>query len=464
MSTTVRELLAEAERLTWEVVVGDRDPRALACAWPDFQNRATYAFEAIPETSFTGRTVQRQAIARAVRSAELDDDLTLRRALADPQVVRIGQLLGAATDLVCDASVSQSITGMSRSVDREAWLATVGEMTGQIARATREALEQARDIMPLAMNSMTGLWEVEEHSRALTATPSPAARDSVLHDAAAAHPRLDGDLREVLGAWVTQATWTLSNENPTPSVMDIRGATADLAILSAHTTRVLVAEARQKEMNPEQLDGLRDALNEAALGWRDVHQAWPNKIFGPRPATRGQHDASTALRRVLEEYTRPEGTWLEGPELLARIGHALPAVSAALREGTRSSYDIAAVYQLMPPAHVEAGRLIAPARALPGSVDTTEQVSLSEVERTRLDARKKGGWVPLATSDLLSVTEALDEQTKRTWTARATVRGSMHPPTSQAPVQSPAQSASAGLTHERKLVHPSGQTRHGPQW
>ncbi len=114
MSTSARELLAEAERLTWEVVVGARDPRALACAWPDFQNRATYAFEAIPETSYTGLTVQRQAIARAVRSAELDADLTLRRALADPHVVRIGQLLGAATDLVSDASLSQPITGMSR--------------------------------------------------------------------------------------------------------------------------------------------------------------------------------------------------------------------------------------------------------------------------------------------------------------------------------------------------------------
>ncbi|MGB3257758.1 MAG: hypothetical protein WBA72_07175, partial [Ornithinimicrobium sp.] len=104
MSTTARELLAEAERLTWEVVAGERDPRALACAWPDFQHRATYAFEAIPETPHTGLTVQRQAIARAVRSAELDADLTLRRALADPNVVRISHLLGAATDLVCDAS------------------------------------------------------------------------------------------------------------------------------------------------------------------------------------------------------------------------------------------------------------------------------------------------------------------------------------------------------------------------
>jgi len=463
VSTSARELLVEAERLTWEVVVGARDPRALACAWPDFANRATHAFEAIPETSYTGRTVQNQAIARAVRSAELDADLTLRRALADPNVVRISQLLGAATDLVSDASVSQPITGTSRSLDREAWLAAVGEMTGQIARATRESLEQARDIMPLAMNSMTRLWEVEEHSRALTAAAMPAARDSVLHDAAAAHPRLHGDVREVLAAWAAQAKWTLSSENPTPSLIDIRGATADLALLSAHTTRVLVAEAREKDMNPAQLDGLRDSLNEAALGWRDVHQAWPNKVFGPSAATREQHDASTALRRALDGHTRPDGAWLQGPELVAHIGHALPAVSAALREGTRSSYDIATVYQLMPPAHVEARRLFAPARALSDTVNPTERASLSDDEQTRLDARKKGGWVPLATSDLLSVNEALDEQTKRTWTARATVRRSLHPPTPAAPVRSPAQIASAGLAHERKRVPLSTPTRHGPQ-
>ncbi len=252
------------------------------------------------------------------------------------------------------------------------------------------------------------------------------------------------------------------NENPTPSLIDIRGATADLALLSAHTTRVLVAEAREKDMNPGHLDGLRDSLNEAALGWRDVHQAWPNKVFGPSAATREQHDASTALRHALDGYTRPDGAWLEGPELVARIGRALPAVSAALREGTRSSYDIATVYQLMPPAHVDAGRLFAPARALSGSVNPTERASLSDDERTRLDARKKGGWVPLATSDLLSVIEALDEQTKRTWTARATVRRSMHPPTSAAPVRSPAQIGSAGLAHERKHVQPPTASGHGP--
>ncbi len=93
MSTSARELLAEAERVAWDVVVGDRDPRGLACAWPDFQNRVRHAFEAIPETSYSGHAVQRQAMARAVRSAEFDSDLTLRRALADPNVVRISQLL-----------------------------------------------------------------------------------------------------------------------------------------------------------------------------------------------------------------------------------------------------------------------------------------------------------------------------------------------------------------------------------
>ncbi len=148
------------------------------------------------------------------------------------------------------------------------------------------------------------------------------------------------------------------------------------------------------------------------MGWRDVHHARPNKVFGPTAATREQHDASEALRHVLDGYTRPEGTWLQGTELAARIGQALPPVSAALREATRSSHDIAAVYQLMPPAHVQAGRLIAPARALSGTVNPTGRASLSDDERTRLAARKKGGWVPLATSDLLFVNEALEEQTK----------------------------------------------------
>lgn len=220
--------------------------------------------------------------------------------------------------------------------------------------------------MPLAMNSLTGLWEVENRSHELTALTMPAARDSVLHDTAAAQPRLDGDVREVLAAWAIQAKWTLSAENPTPSLIDIRGATTDLALLSAHTTRVLVAEAGDKGMDSDQLDGLRHSLNDAAVGWRDVHKAWPSKVFDPVPATRERHDASNALSLVLDGYTRPGGVWLEGPALAAHLADALPAVAAALREGTRSSYELAATYQLMPLAHVDAGRLIAPARTLPG--------------------------------------------------------------------------------------------------
>lgn len=187
MSATVRELLAEAERLTWDVANGPRDAWALATAWPDFQHRATQALEAIPDASYTWVTLHRNALTRAAQQADLDNpEAAVRRSEADPRVLRVGQLLGAAADLVSAAGADEPGSPASLQVERTVWMARVAEITGTMARAARTALENAGDDMPAAPNYYARLWDVEQYSTGLTDSAMPDERKSVLEDAVAA--------------------------------------------------------------------------------------------------------------------------------------------------------------------------------------------------------------------------------------------------------------------------------------
>lgn len=426
MSASVRDLLAEAERTAWDVAVGVRDPRALVGAWPEFHHRATQALAAVPEGVSTQISVDRAVAERDTHRAQLDASTVAHRADADPRVLRVGQLLGAAADLVAPAAAGEPDAPDSLLAHGTAWRARVAEITGTIARTTRESLQETPGAVPDHLSYLAGLQDVERRSAELTARAMPADRHSVMEDVFTATPRLSEDVHEVLSAWAVQARQTLAPDNPTPSVADIKTVTADLTLLGSHTARVVMAEARDRGSRPGQLDRVREDLNAATLGWRDVHGAWPGRVFGPSPATRRQLDASEALHRCLDTVTRPHGTWRTGAELVEQVPD-LATAAAALRQVTATSHELASQYQRMPAAHLQAGRLIAPARALDVSTraDDSDRRAVTKEEATLLQAQRTGSWVTLAPVDLRAVTTAIDAQPAKTRQARAAVRASV---------------------------------------
>lgn len=78
------------------------------------------------------------------------------------------------------------------------------------------------------------------------------------------------------------------------------------------------------------------------------------RVFGPSLGTRRQAQASRALHRTLDVITRPDGTWLDGSQLVERVPD-LTVVASALRQGTLMSHQLGTTHHGMPDAHREAG-------------------------------------------------------------------------------------------------------------
>lgn len=113
----------------------------------------------------------------------------------------------------------------------------------------------------------------------------------------------------------------------------------------------------------------------------------------------------------------------------------------------------------MPDAHVEAGRLFDPPRALSVATRRDEQALITGAETALLAAQRKGAWVSVEKADLRPVNEKLTGHLERTRQARVTVRATIGRPWgTTTPQDQPSVRQTAPPQHQQHY-----SDRHGPQ-
>lgn len=402
---SVGELLDQANEHLYDIAVNPPAAANLLAAWPDYQRACLLLLSAAigPRVTAVASHGAHEPDPVVCAGLQLHALLSARQppgwpTVPDARLVRAGQLIGAAADLIqcahdrpgaAQRDAVQADTSRRAGVVRAAELAlTAADLTVRACgRPSDKVIGRGWTSARLTARAAP-LFETRRAAAVVLDGPNPRPGATQLDEVRALPPSVPagdllGRLEAAISVWTTASLGVV--RQPAISTAELQRSTVESRHLIALTAAITHAAGVAGILEATDASDTVARLRRAGFAWSTATTAWTHFTTGVRPGE--QHvQASLELQAALRSVGRGRGgQWLSPGGLTARV--PLQEALALTRDGTRDLGDVARAHKDAATQLAGLGRLYAPATSLsPAEHRVTDRLQRRHVIVTPAEA------------------------------------------------------------------------------